>query len=98
MAKPLPYTQRARQLGITGFVVVQFAVTLAGTPEDFAITKSVEYSLDEASLEFIRQSQPWMAGTLDGIQIRAATELPVVFSEPGAGKHKKENGKRLNKQ
>jgi protein TonB len=75
----LEYPERAVNKKIQGQVKILFMVDEEGHVKDPYIEKSVEYSLDQASVELIRKSGKWVPGTKDGIPVKTYKIQPVNY-------------------
>jgi TonB family protein len=75
----LVYPERAMNKDIQGQVLVFFMVDQEGNVVEPYIQKSVEYSLDQASLELIKKSGKWVPGMKDGLPFKAHKVQPVNY-------------------
>jgi TonB family protein len=71
-------TEEARQAGVSGVVLVSFAVDSEGNPQDLAIARGLGYGLDERALDTVRQWR-FRAGLKDGAPV-AVGNLTVAVS------------------
>lgn len=65
-----------------GTVFVDFRIDTDGTVENVYITRSVEYILDEFSLDIIRSSQKWKPAFQNGKYVKAYRRQPLTFAKP----------------
>ena len=75
----LIYPERAQNKEIQGQVRIRFMVETDGTVSDPYIEKSVEYSLDQATLDLIIKSGKWVPGTKKGIAVKTYKVQPVNY-------------------
>jgi len=79
LAHTLQYPDRAINKEIQGQVQIGFIVDETGNVKDPYIQKSVEYSLDQASLKLVKDSGKWVPGIKDGIPVKTYKIQPVNF-------------------
>jgi len=72
------WTEEARQAGISGLVLVSFAVDAEGNPQDLTVTRGLGYGLDEKALDAVRQWR-FRPGLKDGRPV-AVGNLTVAVS------------------
>lgn len=70
-------TEKARQAGIWGLVLVSLAVDSEGNPRDCAVTRGLGFGLDEKALEAVRQWR-FRAGQKDGAPVAVANLTVAV--------------------
>jgi periplasmic protein TonB len=75
----LTYPDRAISKEIQGQVQVHFKVDTVGNVTEAYIQKSVEYSLDQASIKLIMDSGKWDPGMKDGAPVKTYKVQPVNF-------------------
>jgi len=75
----LNYPDRAQNKEIQGQVRIRFMVDTEGNVRDPFLEKSVEYSLDQASLELIVKSGKWVPGMKKGIPVMTYKVQPVNY-------------------
>jgi protein TonB len=75
----LVYPDRAIDKNIQGQVRIAFTVDEEGNVKDPFIQKSIEYSLDQASLKLITASGKWTPGLDDGVKAKTFKVQPVNF-------------------
>ncbi len=64
---------------IQGQVQILFIVDENGVVHDPYIQKSVEYSLDQASLKLIKDSGKWNPGVKDSVNVKTYKVQPINF-------------------
>jgi protein TonB len=79
LAKNLVYPERAISKEVQGQVQVDFIIDTNGVVKDLFIQKSVEYSIDQASLELIKKSGEWNPATNKGLPVKSYKMQPVNF-------------------
>ncbi len=79
LAHNLQYPDRAVDKEIQGQVQILFIVDENGSVHDPYIQKSVEYSLDQASLKLIKDSGKWNPGVKNGVNVKTYKMQPVNF-------------------
>jgi periplasmic protein TonB len=78
----LQYPERAVNKGIQGQVQMLFLVDENGIVQDPYIQKSVEYSIDQASIKLIRDSGKWTPALKDSVNVKSYKMQPVDFKLP----------------
>lgn len=73
------YPTAARQMEITGEVVVEFTVERSGTLTGFNVVKSLSPELDQEALRVVRGMPDWKCGTKNGVPARVTMTLPINF-------------------
>jgi TonB family protein len=76
----LIYPPIAKENGIIGKVVVQFAVNTAGKVFDVKIIRGVDPSLDQEVLRVIQTSPEWTPAENKGMKVAQQFVIPVIFS------------------
>jgi periplasmic protein TonB len=79
LAHNLKYPERAINKEIQGQVEIGFVVDENGNVKDPYIHKSVEYSLDQASIKLIKDSGKWDPGVKNGVNVKSFKVQPVIF-------------------
>ncbi|HEY4936485.1 MAG TPA: energy transducer TonB [Puia sp.] len=79
LAHYLTYPDRAISKEVQGQVQVHFVVDTNGDITDLYIQKSVEYSLDQTTLELINKSGKWVPGMDHGLPVKSYKVQPVNF-------------------
>jgi periplasmic protein TonB len=75
----LIYPERAVEKEIQGQVRVEFLVDEKGRIKDPFIAKSLEYSVDQASIELILKSGFWVPGMKDGQAVKTYKIQPINY-------------------
>lgn len=73
------YTSRARELGITGWVVVEFIVGKDGKVNDPKVYRGLGHGLDEVCLKAVRAMPDWKPGISNGKTVAIKYKLPIRF-------------------
>jgi TonB family protein len=80
LSKPLPtYTERARQEGIEGIVLIQVLIHKDGTVDTFKILRGLGYGLDESAINTIATKWRFKPGTLNGNPVDVYANIEVSF-------------------
>jgi protein TonB len=79
LASNLVYPERAISKEIQGQVQIEFIVDTNGVVKDPYLQKSVEYSIDQASLELIKKSGEWTPATKKGVPVKSYKMQPINF-------------------
>lgn len=79
ISKNIHYPANAKLRGIEGDVWVAFVVTSAGVVKDVNVEKSVDSVLDQAVVNFVKQTGPWKAGEKNGEKVNTQMIVPVKF-------------------
>jgi len=80
IAKHINYPSSAKLRGVEGDVWVSFIVSSTGVVKDVKVDKSVDPVLDEAVIEFVKQTGPWKPGKKNGIEVNTQMTVPVNFT------------------
>jgi periplasmic protein TonB len=75
----LVYPERAISKEVQGQVQVAFIVDTNGVVKDLFLQKSVEYSIDQASLDLIKKSGEWKPATNKGLPVKSYKMQPINF-------------------
>ncbi len=62
-----------------GKVMVNFSIDTTGKPDNFYISKSTEFILDEEALRVVVASPNWQPAIQDGKHVRAYRRQPITF-------------------
>ena len=73
------YPTAARQMEITGEVVVEFTVERSGNLTGFNIVKGLSTELDQEALRVARNMPAWKPGTKNGTPVRVTMTMPINF-------------------
>jgi TonB family protein len=79
LGQHLVYPDRAVSKEVQGQVQVNFIVDTNGVVKDLFLQKSVEYSIDQASLELIKKSGEWTPATNKGLPVQSYKMQPINF-------------------
>jgi protein TonB len=75
----LVYPERAISKVVQGQVQIAFIVDTNGVVKDLYLQKSVEYSIDQASLDLIKKSGEWKPATNKGLPVKSYKMQPINF-------------------
>jgi len=73
------YPQIAAENGISGKVIVQFAVNSRGEIVDIVVVRSIDPSLDREAVRVISSSPRWSPGRQRGQAVKVQFNVPVFF-------------------
>jgi protein TonB len=73
------YPQIAAENGISGRVIVQFAVNSRGEVVDVSVVRSIDPSLDKEAVRVISSSPRWIPGKMRGLPVKVQFNFPVFF-------------------
>ena len=90
LAENVIYPTAARQMEITGEVVVEFVVERSGVLTGINIVKGLSPELDQEALRVVKLMPKWKAGRKNGVPTRVKMTMPINF------KLHKTNDKYLN--
>jgi TonB family protein len=76
----LIYPSIAKEDGIFGRVVVQFAVNSQGKVVDVKVLRSVDPSLDNEAIRVVTSSPDWVPAQQSGRSVKQQFVIPVIFS------------------
>jgi periplasmic protein TonB len=79
LGQHLVYPDRAISKEVQGQAQINFVVDANGDVKDLFILKSVEYSIDQSSLELIKNSGKWVPGMENGNPVKTYKVQPVNF-------------------
>lgn len=79
LGKNLQYPDRALNFNITGDVRILFIVDIKGQVLEPYVARSIEYSLDDASLNIIRKSGKWTPAFQNGKFVKSYKIQPIQF-------------------
>jgi TonB family protein len=78
--KSVVYPEAAIKSGISGKVMVQFAVNKFGKVADVKVLRSASPTLSEEAIRVIQSSPEWTPAKLDGNSVKQQFVIPVVFA------------------
>jgi protein TonB len=76
------YPSIAKQYNIQGRVVVTFIVNADGSLTDFEIVNGIGSGCDQAAINVLKKSSPWLPATQEGIPISMRYTVPIDFTLP----------------
>ncbi len=76
------YPEEARELGITGKVLVKFIVAKDGGVDSVSIMRGAHPLLDAEAMRVVGLMARWTPGTQDGKPVRVQYVLPINFDIP----------------
>ncbi len=79
IAQNLRYPEIAAENGISGRVIIQFAVNKVGTVVDARIVRSVDPALDKEAVRVVLTSPKWSPGKQRGKAVKVLFTFPINF-------------------
>jgi protein TonB len=79
LGQHLVYPDRAVSRDVQGQAQIKFMVDTSGVVRDIFLQKSVEYSIDQSSLDLIKKSGNWVPGTKDANPVKTYKVQPINF-------------------
>lgn len=79
IAANLEYPEIAAENGISGRVIVQFAVNSKGKVVDAVVVRSVDPALDKEAIRVVMSSPPWTPGRQRGKAVKVLFTFPINF-------------------
>lgn len=79
IAQNLRYPEIASENGISGRVIVQFAVNGKGKVVDAVVVRSVDPALDKEAIRVVMASPPWTPGKQRGRPVSVLFTFPINF-------------------
>jgi protein TonB len=79
IAQNLRYPEIAAENGISGRVIVQFAVDRVGTVVDAVVVRSVDPALDKEAVRVVMSSPKWVPGKQRGKAVKVLFTFPINF-------------------
>jgi len=79
IAQNLRYPEIAAENGISGRVIVQFAVNKTGTVVDATIVRSIDPALDKEAIRVVMSSPKWTPGKQRGKAVKVLFTFPINF-------------------
>ena len=79
IAQNLRYPEIAAENGISGRVIVQFAVNKVGTVVDAKVVRSVDPALDKEAIRVVMSSPKWSPGKQRGKAVKVLFTFPINF-------------------
>lgn len=79
IAANLEYPEIAAENGISGRVIVQFAVNSTGRVVDAVVVRSVDPALDKEAIRVVMTSPPWTPGKQRGKAVKVLFTFPINF-------------------
>jgi len=79
IAANLDYPEIAAENGISGRVIVQFAVNKVGAVVDAVIVRSVDPALDKEAVRVVMNSPKWAPGKQRGKAVKVLFTFPINF-------------------
>ena len=79
IAQNLRYPEIAAENGISGRVIVQFAVNKNGEVVDAVVVRSVDPALDKESIRVVMSSPKWTPGRQRGKAVKVLFTFPINF-------------------
>ncbi len=79
IAQNLRYPEIAAENGISGRVIVQFAVNRTGQVVDAVVVRSVDPALDKEAIRVVMSSPKWTPGKQRGKPVKVLFTFPINF-------------------
>jgi protein TonB len=79
LQKNLRYPAPAREVNISGKVLISFIVEKDGQLSNIKVSRGLGYGLDEESVRVLKLAKPWKPGIQNGHPVRVAYSIPFVF-------------------
>jgi len=79
IAQNLRYPEIAAENGISGRVIVQFAVNKVGTVVDAVVVRKVDPALDKEAIRVVMTSPKWAPGKQRGKAVKVLFTFPINF-------------------
>lgn len=79
IAQNLRYPEIAAENGISGRVIVQFAVNRTGQVVDAVVVRSVDPALDKEAIRVVMSSPKWVPGRQRGKPVKVLFTFPINF-------------------
>jgi protein TonB len=79
IAKNLQYPEIAAENGVSGRVIIQFAVDKTGKVVDARIVRSVDSALDKEAVRVVMSSPKWTPGKQRGKAVKVLFTFPINF-------------------
>jgi len=79
IAQNLEYPEIAAENGISGRVIVQFAINSTGNVVDAVVVRSVDPALDKEAIRVVMNSPKWTPGRQRGKAVKVLFTFPINF-------------------
>jgi protein TonB len=79
IAQNLQYPEIAAENGVSGRVIVQFAVNKTGSVVDAVVVRSVDPALDKEAIRVVMSSPKWTPGKQRGKAVKVLFTFPINF-------------------
>ena len=79
IAQNLQYPEIAAENGVSGRVIVQFAVDRTGKVVDAVVVRSVDSALDKEAIRVVMSSPKWTPGKQRGKAVKVLFTFPINF-------------------
>lgn len=79
IAQNLQYPEIAAENGVSGRVIVQFAVNKTGQVVDAVVVRSVDPALDKEAIRVVMSSPKWAPGKQRGKAVKVLFTFPINF-------------------
>jgi TonB family protein len=80
LSSDLKYPEDARQLGVQGQVLVDFAITIDGSIVEVKVKTPFFESLDKEAIRVVSEMPKWKPGMQDGKLVRVYYQIPIRFT------------------
>ncbi|HEY4785792.1 MAG TPA: energy transducer TonB, partial [Bacteroidales bacterium] len=79
----LQYPKTAKEMGISGRVIVQFMVNENGDISDIKVIRGIGGGCDEEAVRVIKKMGKWVPAKQNGKAVKSLFTLPITFSLKG---------------
>jgi protein TonB len=83
LVKSLEKSKTAEKAFTGGTVYINFVIGVQGDVQDIFVSKSVEFVIDDESVEIIKKSPKWNPAFQNGRNVKAYRRQPLTFVTPG---------------
>lgn len=80
LIRNVKYPVLSQENGITGRVLVLFAIDVNGSPSDIQILKGVDHHLNKAAVVAVKSCKDWTPAFKDGKPVKVYTIAPINFN------------------
>ena len=80
LGEKIKYPQLAKELGISGTVIVNFVVEQDGSLSDISILKDIGGGCGNEAVRVIKSMPNWIPGKQNGFVVRVVFNLPIQFT------------------
>jgi protein TonB len=80
LTKNLKYPEEAKEIGISGKVIITFVVETDGSISDVTVARGIGPLCDEEAVRVVKSMPNWSPGKQNNIPVRVRFNLPVKFT------------------